>query len=552
MILSRRCYLAMFAVSLLALAGGCEDSSSDTQVSSRARVEKPKDTPKPAAKPAEVDPRRTLAGHPNAHPANVSKPWEPVNTSQGVSAPNNSSGSGGFDLLAQGDDDMSRALSHVSAEISESLKLKKTLVVWLLDRSADSSGVRRSIAGQISQVAQSALARAKAHGGQGAPLYMALMGYGKTVEIATPEPTDDPLKVENAAAALGDADNTPTATFAAVHQAAEKFLPYRGKGFEMLFVIVGNNASRDWAEFDAAVPNLRRDAVPVFGIGNAVPFSRQWHAPIGGSTAEPPASIPLASMDLEGIDLSLPGGQTDIDLSDSGYGPFGLERLCRATQGRFYRLRPGNMSLGWQRDSHGDIEPEILRKYAPDYVSEKQYQEILNANKACLALHNAALQAHADALGAVTMQFYRGKDEASLARSIGLAQRAPAEKGPEVDRLYEALEPGHSDRSKLTSPRWQVEYDLAMGRLLAAKVRIDGYNAQLAVVKQGKAFANANSSLWILHQSNTNAAGSALVKMIRDSQMLLGRVIKENPGTPWAEIANRELTQSMGWEWSER
>ena len=170
-----------------------------------------------------------------------------------------------------------------------------------------------------------------------------------------------------------------------------------------------------------------------------------------------------------------------------------------------------------------------------------------------MALHNAARQAHADALGAVTMQFYRGKDEASLARSIGLAQRAPAEKGPEVDRLYEALAPGDSDRSKLTSPRWQVEFDLAMGRLLAAKVRIDGYNAQLAVVKQGKAFANANSSLWMLHQASTNAAGSALEKMIRNShKYALGRVIKENPGTPWAEIANRELSQSMGWEWSER
>ena len=98
-----------------------------------------------------------------------------MNTSQGISGSVGSgsvgSGSGGFDLLAQGDDDMSRALSHISAEISESLKLKKTLVVWLLDRSADSSGVRRSIAGQISQVAQSALAQAKARGDGGAAVH---------------------------------------------------------------------------------------------------------------------------------------------------------------------------------------------------------------------------------------------------------------------------------------------------------------------------------------------------------------------------------------------
>ena len=178
------------------------------------------------------------------------------------------------------------------------------------------------------------------------------------------------------------------------------------------------------------------------------------------------------------------------------------------------------MSAGWQaRFAWRHRARAVAQKYTPDYVSEKQYDEILNANKACMALHNAARQAHADALGAVTMQFYRGKDEAALAllgrhgrseprprkgrRSIGCTTHLP--RWP--------IRP--IDRTKLASPRWQVEFDLAMGRLLAAKVRIDGYNAQLAVIKQGKAFANASSSLWMLRQANTNAAGSALEKMIR-------------------------------------
>ena len=162
----RSFHLLLLPLMLLGLAVGCDDSASE-QVSTRPAVEKPKEPPKPPVKPA-VDPHNTLAGHPNAHPANAPKNWEPVSTTSG-----NPSSSGRFDLLAQGEDDMSRALSRVSAEISESLKLKKTLVVWLLDRSADSSGVRRSIAGQISQVAQSSVARAKSHGGTAAPLYMA-------------------------------------------------------------------------------------------------------------------------------------------------------------------------------------------------------------------------------------------------------------------------------------------------------------------------------------------------------------------------------------------
>ena len=33
--------------------------------------------------------------------------------------------------------------------------------------------------------------------------------------------------------------------------------------------------------------------------------------------------------------------------------------------------------------------------------------------------------------------------------------------------------------------------------------------------------------------------------------MLLNRVIEENPGTPWAEFAQRELQTDLGFKWVE-
>ena len=42
-----------------------------------------------------------------------------------------------------------------------------------------------------------------------------------------------------------DAATSPM-TFAAVNQAADKFLPYRNQGYEMLMVIVANTAGSDW------------------------------------------------------------------------------------------------------------------------------------------------------------------------------------------------------------------------------------------------------------------------------------------------------------------
>ena len=52
--------------------------------------------------------------------------------------------------------------------------------------------------------------------------------------------------------------------------------------------------------------------------------------------------------------------------------------------------------------------------------------------------------------------------------------------------LSTALQPGESDRAKLTGPRWQASFDLAMGQILAARCRIEGYNSTLAQLKQGK------------------------------------------------------------------
>ena len=402
-------------------------------------------------------------------------------------------------LADSGDDDMTRALSRIASEAADARKLKQTIIVWLLDRSGDSSTISRIVGSRISSVAKASAVRVKKHGSQPAPLLNAVVAFGDTVQFLTPEPTEDPYQADSAGGGFADEGKSPRATFAAVNQAADKFLPLRRKGYEMLMVIVGNNFSRDWDQFDAAVPKLRRQEVTVLGIGQAIPFYRQWHADDRPNAVNKvPDSLPLESLGLEGIDLGLPAGQTDIDLTDSGYGPFGLERLCRATQGRFYRIRAGNVSTGWQRGADGDVEPELLRKYAPDYVSESQYQELLAANGACQALHNAALLPHADPLGGMNMYFARGKDEAALARTITNSQRPAAEKSPAVDHIYDTLAPGDSDRAKLTSPRWQAEWDLAMGRMLAAKVRIDGYNAQLAVVKQGKAFADPSHSMWVL------------------------------------------------------
>ena len=132
------------------------------------------------------------------------------------------------------------------------------------------------------------------------------------------------------------------------------------------------------------------------------------------------------------------------------------------------------------------------------------------------------------------------------------AQEAAAVRDQPIQKLYDALIVGEPDRPKLTGARWQAGYDLAMGQVLAAKARLDGYNAMLATLKQGKAFANPDSTRWALEPADDIPVGSALDKMAKNSRIYLRRVVEEHKGTPWAAIAERELRVPAGWKFVEK
>jgi hypothetical protein len=317
----------------------------------------------------------------------------------------------------------------------------------------------------------------------------------------------------------------------------------------VVFVLVAHSAAADEPRFNSAVATLSRAAIPVFGIGPAAPFGRLTDS-ITEQTRSVAAAIAHESLYPERVALLLPDGQGDVELADSGYGPFHLERICRATEGRFLRIRPGG-AAGWKTDEDGEIPSQLLNKYAPDYVSEAEYRKILTENRACQALHEAARLPPARVLIAPTYDF-RKEEEAAMARALSNAQRAPAENQAALERLHETLAAGEADRSKLTRPRWQAAFDLAYGRACAARARNEGYNHMLAVLKNGKASSKPDSDTWSLKPSEGIAGRSDLDKMAKTAKALLERVVKEHPGTPWAALAKRELETPCGWEWTER
>ncbi len=199
----------------------------------------------------------------------------------------------------------------------------------------------------------------------------------------------------------------------------------------------------------------------------------------------------------------------------------------------------------------GSYDAALMQRYAPDYGTETRYQEILDQNAACHALYEASQLGRRRILTNPVTEFAY-QSEAQLNRDVTKAQLAAARLEPEIDTLYQILKKGETDRARLTLPRWQAGYDLAMGRAIAAKVRIDGYNAILAVLKRGRRFEQETSTHWMLEPANTIDAGSTLKKLSERAQTYLQRVMKDHAGTPWAKLADQELQTPVGWKWTER
>src|SRR5439155_10524936 len=97
-------------------------------------------------------------------------------------------------------------------------------------------------------------------------------------------------------------------------------------------------------------------------------------------------------------------------------------------------------------------DPEVMRKYKPEYVSIPEYEKRVRENKARTALIQAARGS--SELGAMEnprLAFVK-RDEAAFSRELSEAQQVAAAIEPRVNALYQILQQGEADRDKETVP----------------------------------------------------------------------------------------------------
>jgi hypothetical protein len=288
-----------------------------------------------------------------------------------------------------------------------------------------------------------------------------------------------------------------------------------------------------------------------FVVGNSAPFGREKGEVLyryeDGFQEYLPVDSGPESIQMERLRLGFWGGSgRDLNDMSSGFGPYALTRLCAET---------GGLYLVADESVRGPkFDPAVMRNYAPDYMPIRDYEKSVLANKAKGALLAAVAFSHNKETGnLIAPQLaFRADNDNILRQQITEAQKPAAVFDFKLEQLMRLLEAGEKDREKIASARWRAAYDLAMGRVLAMRVRAYGYNVVLADMKSTpKTFEKKGSNHWRLAPSREIAGGPTVKKLAEKAKQYLTRVVDEHPGTPWELLAGRELSQEMGWAWEE-
>lgn len=443
------------------------------------------------------------------------------------------------------------AIDRITQEIAASLRQRKTLVVWLMDESTSMEQRRADVADRFKGIYKQLGALDV---GAEEALRSGVVGYGAAVHMLQSEPTADVEVLNKAVAAIKNDESGTENVFTAVDAVVKKFRTHKRRmKANMMVIIVTDERGDDYAQLENVVRNCSREGVKIYCVGNTSVFGREkglvhvkWKSPDGESfEGDLEADMGPETFMAEGIQLPFWNRRANgLSRMSSGYGPYTLSRLCAETGGIFFVAEDNNRNR-W--------DATIMRQYTPDYRPARDYMRQLSTNGAKAALVNAARQTMLDGNSVPLPQTtFQANNDNVLRQQITEAQKPLATLDYYLQQLHGALEAGERDRNKLDSDRWRASYDLAMGRVLAMRVRAFGYNAMLAEMKSTpKSFEKEGSNQWRLQPADEINAGATVRKLHKKSLEYLKRVIDEHPGTPWAHLASVELGDPLGWEWKE-
>jgi hypothetical protein len=228
------------------------------------------------------------------------------------------------------------------------------------------------------------------------------------------------------------------------------------------------------------------------------------------------------------------------DTLHSGLAPFALARLTRQTGGSYFINDPAR--------GRSPFKLETMRRYMPEYDSPEEYMGRVSQSPLRTAVLKAVdITRQRRLKGTPILEFAPTGD--TFQQDLKEGQETVAYNSATLDEALAVFGPKGMEAARMNepSPRWRAWYDLTYGRLLAMRLRCNEYNWACAVMKgKGVDFVEKQSNRWRFVPDAKMNFGSGAEKQAAEATRLLQRCVVENPGTPWALLAQRELDHPFG------
>ncbi len=268
---------------------------------------------------------------------------------------------------------------------------------------------------------------------------------------------------------------------------------------------------------------------------------------------------------IAATEVALPAWYGGDDLTGlvSGFGPYALTRLAAQTTGVYVMLADAI--------HRGPFQNAALQDYRPDYRAVDVVSRDVESKPLRRAVVEAVRIAHGKKLGPPPTMLFGKRSEkppfgfmrsyltprAFVTKLKAVRPRLKTQASRTLDAVEQTLaavsQPGtldvglEAEYEQETSRRWRAWYDLTRGRLLATSVRLAEYRKTCdTMVEPGSIKPKTNFAVFA--PSLQLRSSSKYRFRAEEAERLLLRCVRENPNTPWALLAQRELDFALGME----
>lgn len=457
-------------------------------------------------------------------------------------------------MLTSQENNLGGVLDRLTLEIIDHAKNKNINVIWLLDASISLSRQRLYIKDRLSKI----VSEVKSSENSVKDVKHTICSFGEKLKVISENPSDDVDQLIKEISSINIDESGIENIFSCVEQVCNKF-----KASRNIIIIFTDEVGDDIQYLDKAIFASRRIGSSIYVVGPPAPFGiakaqfkyidpdpkfdqkERWVEINQG-----PETAFKTTLDLHSLDI-------DEMVLDSGFGPYGLSRLCLNTEGIYFAMHPNRSK---QKVDKKQTEPlsshisaffdyAVMRDYNPDYRSFLLQQKEILSNKTKAALVKAcSIPLNISYQKNTT---FSAMSEGAFVEQLNNAQKFSAQIEPKINEIYSILKEVEASSSLLSEKRWIASYKLAMGRILATKCRIELYNTVLAEAKSGLKKKDKKTNMWTLERADFESSNSQLTKIHTSAIAYLKGVATDYPETPWAAIAQAELDTPMGYKWTE-